>query len=94
LGGVIEDVFDLLKRLLRGFWEEEEHMDEHGYTEDTEDDVNLPADIRESRGHEISQSKVECPVCRSRKSHSLSTDTEGVQFWRVDPGYWSPSRSE
>ena len=40
---VVENVFDLLKRLLAGLGEQEENVDEHGYAEDAEHDVDLPA---------------------------------------------------
>lgn len=59
--GVIEDLFDFFKRLLRGFWEEEEHVQEHGHAEDAEDDVDFPADVGECGGHEVGEGEVECP---------------------------------
>lgn len=58
-GRVIEDLLDLFKRLLRRLWEQEEDVDEHGDTEDAEDDVHLPTDVCKRRWHEVCKSEVE-----------------------------------
>lgn len=90
---VIENVVDLLKRFLAGLGEQEEDMDEHGSAEDAKDDVDFPADVSERGRHEISERKIERPVCGCGQRNSLSSDTEGIQFWWVDPGDWTPSGS-
>lgn len=59
--GVIEDLLDFLKRLLARFWEQEEDMEEHGYAEDAEDDVDFPSDVCECRWNEVSKCEIECP---------------------------------
>jgi len=51
--GVIEDLFDFFKRLLTGLGEEEEHVEEHCYTKDTEDNVDLPSDVGECGRHKV-----------------------------------------
>ena len=56
-----EHIFDFLKRPTSGFWETEEHMDERGKVEGSEDKVGLPCDVGEARWDGPSQGEVEHP---------------------------------
>jgi len=58
---IIKDLLNLLERLLAGFGEEEEDVEEHGYAEYTEYNVDFPADVGKCRGDEVGQCKVEGP---------------------------------
>ncbi len=59
--GVIEDLLDLLKGLLGGLREDEQHVEEHCYAEDTEHDVDFPSDVGKCGRNEVGKSEVECP---------------------------------
>ncbi len=59
--GIIEDLLHLLEGLLAGFGEEEEHVEEHCYAEDTEHDVDFPSDVGKCGRDEVGESEVESP---------------------------------
>ena len=59
--GVIEDLLDFLEGLLGGLGEDEEHVEEHCYAEDTEHDVDLPSDVGKCGRDEVGKSEVESP---------------------------------
>lgn len=80
-----EDGLDVLEGLTGGLGEHEKYMNEHGSTEDTEDDVDLPLDVLEGRGDEPTQSEVEGPVEGGAQSVGLATDTQGEELGRVHP---------
>lgn len=50
---IIKDLDNFFQRFLTRLREQEEDVDEHGKTEDSEDDVDLPSNVGEGRGHEI-----------------------------------------
>lgn len=54
-----EDVLNFLERLTRGFWEQEVGVNEHGNTEDPEENVDFPLDVFESWWNEVGERKVE-----------------------------------
>lgn len=87
---VLEQTRDLLKRLARRLREQEENVDEHGYTEDAKDNVHLPADIDERRRDEVAEGKVEGPVAGRGERNGLASDAVGVQLGRVGPGDGTP----
>ena len=89
-GGVIEDLLDLLKKLLGGLGEQEEHVPEHAEAEDGEDNVHLPFDVLKPWWHEVRKGEVEDPVGRGAKRDGLSTNAERVEFWWIDPRDWAP----
>lgn len=59
--GIIKDLLHLLEGLLAGLGEEEEHVEEHCYAEDTEHDVDFPSDVGKCGRDEIGESEVESP---------------------------------
>ena len=59
---IVEDLLYFFERFLSCFWEQEQNVDEHRHTEDTEDDVDFPADIGECGRHEVGECEVECPI--------------------------------
>lgn len=93
-GGVVEDLLDLLQKLLGRLGKQEVDVPKHSEAEDGEDDVDLPLDVLEPGWHEVRKGEVEDPVGRGSQRDSLSTDAEGVEFWWVDPGYWAPGGCE
>jgi hypothetical protein len=58
---VIENLLDLLEGLLGGLGEDEQHVEEHCYAEDTEHDVDLPSDVGKCGRDEVGKSEVESP---------------------------------
>ena len=89
-----EHALDLLEGLTCSLREHEEHVETHGGTEDTEDEVSLPLDVFERGGHKVAEGEVEEPVGRSAERDSLSADTEREEFWGVDPGDRTPGDGE
>ena len=90
---IIKDVFNFLEWLLGSFGKEEEGVDEHGCAENTEHNVDFPADVGKGRRNEVSQCEVEGPVGRRSKGHSFSSDAKRIEFWWVDPRYGTPGGS-
>lgn len=60
--GILEHGLGLFKGLSSRLGEEEEDVDECCDVEHAEDDVGLPLDVREGRGHEHAEDCVEGPV--------------------------------
>lgn len=87
--GVGEDSLNLLEGLARRLREEEEDVEEHGDTEDTEDDVRPPLNIDERWRDEVGESEVEGPVGGGSESDGFATHAEWVQLRWVDPGDWT-----
>jgi hypothetical protein len=56
---IVEDGVHLLERFLGGLWENEEDMEEHGNAENTEEYVDLPADVGKGGRNEVGECKVE-----------------------------------
>jgi hypothetical protein len=65
--GIIEDLLDLLEGLLAGLGEEEEHVEEHRYAEDSEYDVDFPSDVGKCGRDEVGESEVESPEWKVSK---------------------------
>lgn len=61
-------------------------MEEHGSAENTEYDVDFPADVGECRGDEVGECEVEDPVCGGGEGYGFAADAEGVELWWIDPG--------
>lgn len=89
-GGIGEDGLDVLEGLTGGFGEHEEDVQEHGGTEDTEENVDLPLDVDEGRGHEVAEREVEGPVGGGAQRVGLATDAKGEQLGRVSPRGGTP----
>ena len=83
--GVGEDRLNLLQRLTRSFWEQEQDVEKHRATEDTEKDVHLPLNINKCRRNEVTQREVEGPVEGGGQRISLATDTQWEQLRRIRP---------
>ena len=56
---VVEDLVDLFKRLAGRLGEEEEDMHEHAEAEDSEEEIDFPADVLECWGYEVAKCEVE-----------------------------------
>lgn len=61
---LLEEIFDFFEGKTDGFGVHEEHMDEGGEVEGTEDEVGLPGDVSETRGDSPGKGEVEEPVGR------------------------------
>lgn len=92
--GIGEHILDLLEGLAGGLRECDEHVEEHAGVEDAEEDVHLPADGDEGRGHEVGEREVEDPVSRGGERDGLAAHAEGVQFGGVNPRDRSPGGGE
>ena len=60
-----EHLLNILERLSSRLGEQEERVDSHGETEDTEDDVDAPLDVDESGWDEVGEGEVEDPGAES-----------------------------
>lgn len=89
--GVSKDRLHLFQSLASGLGEHEVHVKAHGGTENTKENVDLPFDVRERRGHEPTQSEVEGPVGGGAEGISLATNTKREQLRRVDPADGTPA---
>ena len=56
-----EHLLNILERLSSRLGEQEESVNSHGETEDTEDDVDAPLDVDESGWDEVGEGEVEDP---------------------------------
>ncbi|ANB14372.1 hypothetical protein AWJ20_5345 [Sugiyamaella lignohabitans] len=74
--------------------EQEENVDDHSNTEDTENDVGLPGDVGESTGNKQGQSEVKDPVERSTDTVGKSSLSKREDFRAVNPDTRTPGRSE
>ena len=70
------------------------NLNSHGNAETAEDDVCAPLNVDERWGHEVAEREVEGPIGGGGQSDSLATHTKWVQFWRIDPGDWTPGWRE
>lgn len=89
--GIGEDRLHLFQSLAGGLGEHEVDVKAHGGTENTEENVDLPLDVDERRGHKIAKGKVEGPVGGSAEGICLATNTKGEQLRRVDPADGTPA---
>jgi hypothetical protein len=89
--GVGKDCLHLFQSLASGLGEHEVDMEAHGGTENAKENVDLPLDVDERRGHEITKGKVEGPVGGGAEGISLAPDTKREQFRRVDPADGTPA---
>lgn len=67
-------------------------MDRHDGTEHSEDHVGTPLDVREGRGDEVCQGKVECPVRGTGQTDTLGTVFQGEDLRGIDPRGWRLGR--
>lgn len=81
----IENNVNLLERLALGFGVHEEDVHGHGETEDAENDVRLPGDVREGGSDEEGECEIEDPVRGGGETDTLGTVAEGEDFGGVNP---------
>ena len=67
-------------------------MDEHGCEENAEEEIRFPSNVLERRRDEVGEREIKSPIGRGCKGNGLATDSERVQFGRIDPGNRSPGR--
>lgn len=87
---VVKDVLNFLKGLVGCLREAEEHVPEHGETEDGEEQVSLPSDVGERRWDKVRKSEIESPVSGSGQGDCLASDTQRVKLRRIRPRDGTP----
>lgn len=83
---LLKHLLDLLQRPARRLRETEEHVQEGGEVERSEDEVRLVGDGGETRGNTEGERHVEGPVRGGGDGDGFGTNTHGEDFGGVGPG--------